>query len=461
MTLWPPRWFAAVGLIWIIIMLGLAVSTETRPELDSGPDDGGGESGSDPLDNGSRGGSGGGGSSTGPESPSWRPTRPLGPDDVGDDQRWRITDAGGQPISFDIRGRDASVGVRVEDDGSVSAFPRPNGGPAPGGPDEDGSGPSAGGQVTPQPLRPDAIDDQLGYRVEADGKLEPVTADGVETGDLVIQPVDGGVDLVQPDGGRVEVRDRTGADDNRDGDSGAEDGNGGSGDGGSGDGGSGDGGSGDGGSGDGGSGRVTVTEVSPDGTELHRLPDPDGNVALDDGTTVRVPTGTPSFWEQARTTPWRWIVIGYAVLGIVSLGLALYLHLTRPEPFGPGFVGDSGIPASRFEEFLAMLAADPDPARAIRLAFAAAERGFGSLPPRQRTETPFEWSGRVGAERPDLSGPLTSLCSRFATARFAPERPTDHDRDQAVAELRQLAELGAYAVNPAHHLPTEPVETIR
>ncbi len=104
-----------------------------------------------------------------------------------------------------------------------------------------------------------------------------------------------------------------------------------------------------------------------------------------------------------------------------------------------------------------MLAADPDPARAIRLAFAAAERGMGSLPARLDTETPFEWNARVAVDRAELNDPLSTLCSLFATARFAPRRPTPADRDLAVDELRLLAHLANHSPDPNYRVPVDPL----
>ncbi|MCP4227711.1 MAG: DUF4129 domain-containing protein [Actinomycetia bacterium] len=294
----------------------------------------------------------------------------------------------------------------------MTAFPRPN--PAA----------NEASELTPQPLIDDTIDDQAGYRLDPTGQLRPVTADQIQPGDLVVQPVDGGIDIVRADRGRTEIRpEGTTGSSNEAGD------------------------------------EFAVTEIGADGVSRIHQPDANGQVHLDDGVTVQMPTPRPSLgiWERVTTTPWRWIVLGFVLLALSSIGVALYLHFNRPEPFGPGFVGQDGVPVNRFDEFLAMLAADPDPARAIRLAFAAAERGLGSLPARHETETPFEWSARVTTDHAELDHPLSNLCSQFATARFAPHRPSSADRDLAVDELRLLADLADYSPDHTRSTSTDPL----
>lgn len=180
------------------------------------------------------------------------------------------------------------------------------------------------------------------------------------------------------------------------------------------------------------------------------VPGPGGIVDLGDGVTVQLPlptgdgggTGSPSPWEQAAAPPWRWVIV--AALAIAAVGVLL--RLQRPpagdgQPSGGSAVASGGIPPDRFEGFVAMLAADDDPARAIRLAFYAAERGIGELPARWPAETPFEWCQRAIDRIPHVADPLGSLCNRYATARFAPERPTAADRDAAVADLVDLHRL--------------------
>jgi hypothetical protein len=229
----------------------------------------------------------------------------------------------------------------------------------------------------------------------------------------VLQPVDGGIDLVRGDGSRIEIR--LGPD-------GAS---------------------------------IEATEVGIDGQRRPLEVGEGGEIDAGDGVAISTPDKGPadpvapqSLWEQATSTPWRWIFIGIAALAAISAAVAFVLHRKgSDEPFGADFVGPAGVPRDRFGEFIAMLLADDDPARAIRLAFYAAERGLGGLPHRRNTETPFEWCARAVASHPQVTGPLTSLCSRYATARFAPEQPDPADRDAAVDELRAV-----------FHLATEPAD---
>ena len=419
MSLWPPRWLALLAPIALILLLGLATSTEPAPEPEA-DDQAGRDRSSSETDSDRNSGSfdsspagqstddlGGGGSSGG-----------SGRDRSG----FELSESDGTLVSFDVQGNDVdgeevSVGIRVDDD-SITAFPRLTG---------ESTGEATGNRVG---LEPDEIDEQVGYRVGSDAGLDPITGDQVEPDDLVIQPAPDGVDLVGADGSRIEIRqERAGSGGAGDPDGPAP------------------------------NGGVTVTEVAPDGTPTPRTPDSSGRVAVDDDTTIQLPVDGSElgFWSVRSETPWRAIVIGYAILAILGLATALYLHLTRPEPFGPDFVAEDGVPPNRFADFLAMLQDDPDPTRAIRLAFAAAERGFGTLPTRTSTETPFEWSGRVAADKPELAEPLTSLCSRFALARFAPDRATAADRDAAVSELQHLAHLSGYVPDPARTPIHDPV----
>jgi hypothetical protein len=312
---------------------------------------------------------------------------------------------GDETISFDIHADGGAVGIRL-DEGSVTALPRA----AP--PEGEAT------ELTAQPLLPDVIEDQAGHRLDESGQLFPVTADQIGPGDLVVQPVDDGVDIVRADGSQTEIRPISS---DRD-----QDGSGGS---------------------------YSVIDIGPTGEVTLLEPDAEGMVHLNEGITVQLPTpqSSLSLWEQAADTEWKWIVLGYTALALVSIALALHLRSDRPEAPGvePGEQGQA--PADRFEELMARLAADPDPARAIRLAFGVAERGMGSLPARLQAETPFEWYARVTADRPELDRPLSTLCSEFATARFAPDRPTASDRDLVVDELRLLAGLAG----PGSAVPTD------
>jgi hypothetical protein len=362
------RWFAVSLALALLALIGLGVSAEGRDEFESRVVDNDWRRSEDPS--GGSDGTSGGGSSSGSGS-GYRPGSGEGPGTVSG------PGGDGTPVDVEIRTPDGSVGIDLQGDGTCLAHTS----------GEPGS--------EPLHLRPDPAGGTDELLVTGDGGLEPVPADQLRPDGLVLRPVDGGVDLVQPDGTVIQLRP-------------GPDGRG-----------------------------VEATEVSPEGSVRTLEADRNGEIPIDEDTTLV--TGRPGLGMWERDTPWRWIFIAIASIVAASLALAGFLYLTKPDhPFGPDFVGPAGVPADRFEEFLAMLADDDDHSRAIRLAFLAAERGIGGLPTRGETETPFEWSDRVAASRPDVADPLSDLCTLFATARFAPERPTAADRDRAISCLRRL-----------------------
>ncbi|MEM7272536.1 MAG: DUF4129 domain-containing protein [Actinomycetota bacterium] len=261
--------------------------------------------------------------------------------------------------------------------------------------------------TTGQPIEIDP-EDLVAIRVNEDGQFEVVPLDEIGPDDTVLVPADGGLDLVRPDGSRVEFR----ADGENDG--------------------------------------ITATEITADGEETELVPNPDGTVTLSDGTTVgpidiaEDGGAIERLIDQTSELPWPWVFGAIALLAALSIGTALYLHRTRPnDTIDYSQFAAEGVTVDEFEEFLRVLAADEDPARAIRLAFYAAERGLAGLPPRRQTETPFEWHHRVSTVRPDLADALAPICDRFALVRFAPGQATAADRDAVVAQLRALYRAAA------------------
>ena len=386
------RWLAIPLAIALLALIGLGASAESRDqfrhrldtsELGGGRTDGpSARPGDVPRTDqdwpatGRDGALGDGGPASGTPGSTGSPTGDARPGEAA---------PGSTPVDVEIRSPDGSVGLELGDDGTTA---RPSGTP------DSGSGDSGSGDG-PVVLRPDGQGDIAGLRVTEDGSLEPVTADELRPDDLRLRPTDDGVDLIRPDGTVIQLRPGT-------------DGTG-----------------------------VTVTEVAPDGTARELIPDENGEIDLGDGTTLATAPPDRGLWQDS--VPWRWVFGGIVTIVAASLALAGYLYLTRPEHGdGSGLLGPSGVPIDRFEEFLASLAADDDHPRAIRLAFQAAERGVGMVPARRSTETPFEWAERVAAGHPRLARPVSELCTLFATARFAPERPTAEDRDRAVSLLRQL-----------------------
>jgi hypothetical protein len=340
-----------------------------------------------------------------------------------DGTRLRITpDAEGlQAEEIDV---DGNVGPATTDGESIVVQPASDLDPAqPIDPDaepmiiETGEGPIGleldpdGGLVARDPTADGSVvldpDEASAIRIGEDGELEVVPLDEVSPDDTVLVPTGNGFDLVRPDGSRVEFR----ADGEHDG--------------------------------------ITATEVAPDGTETELVPNQDGTVTLDDGTTVgpidAAEDGGPieRLLDTTSELPWPWVFGGLALLALLSIGTAVYLHKNRPDdPFDLSQFAIAGIPTDRFEEFLTMLGSDPDRSRAVRLSFYAAERGLGGAPRRRVEETPFEWQRRVEELRPELGRLLAPICDLFARARFAPGQATADDLAAMIAALRELNRAG-------------------
>ncbi len=257
-----------------------------------------------------------------------------------------------------------------------------------------------GDEGTPIDVDPD---DLVGIRLGQDGQLEIVPLDEIGPDDTVVAPADGGFDLLRPDGSRVEFR----ADGENDG--------------------------------------VTATEISPDGEATELVPNPDGSVTLSDGTTVgpidiaEDGGALERLIDRTRDLPWPWLVAALLLLIGGSVALALYLHRNRPDDgLDLSGLAGSGVSDGRFEQFLATLARDPNPSRAIRIGFSVAERGLGGTPPRRADETPFEWQARVAEHRPDAGALVGQICDLFARVRFAPGHASEADRQAMIAALQDL-----------------------
>lgn len=246
-------------------------------------------------------------------------------------------------------------------------------------------------------------DDLVAIRLNEDGSLEVVPIDEIGPDDTVVTAADDGFDLERPDGSTVEFR----ADGENDG--------------------------------------ISATEIDPNGRSAELVPNQDGSVTLSDGTTVgpidrAEELGTfESFIERASGLPWRWIALGLVLLALACIALAYHLHRRRPgDEFDIGALIRPDVPDDQFEGFLARLADDRDPTRAVRIGFSVAERGLGGMPPRHDQETPFEWQARVESERPGFGPSVGTLCDLFARARFAPGHSTEDDRRTMIDTLRDL-----------------------
>ncbi len=247
-----------------------------------------------------------------------------------------------------------------------------------------------------------------GVRLAEDGRLEPVPAGVIGPEDLGFTPTDGGVDVHAPDNPLIELRP------------------------------------------DGRSGGVSATEF--DGETVNSLTGTDGTVVLNDGTSIspiEPPGDGLTTVAAARELPWRWIVTTIMALAVASALTGYLLHRNHIEPsFAVTTTGDWATDGTEdFDGFLDRLAADPDPTRAIRLAFHTVEQGLSGLPVRRAEETPFEWHRRVGDTVPAVEPILGRICDLYAMARFAPGRATDQDRSDMIAQLRQLVH-GSHAPRP-------------
>ncbi|MFV0259051.1 MAG: hypothetical protein ACK5PP_11460 [Acidimicrobiales bacterium] len=375
------RWLAIPALFVLVGLITLAMSSQL-PSLsgDNGSVGGSNPTGGEP---GSGQSMGGNGSSSGGRTGSG------GDDQVVGGGTGRSRESGSEEPTADgndltVTSPDGEVIIDVEGDTPTN----PN---RPGG--------------VLQPVQPDETGDVAGLRRTEGGELVPVGPDELRPTDYRLDTVPGGgIDLTRPDGTRFEFRPGT-------------------------------------------DGRFDITEVSPDGQRTEVQPDPSGQVEIDTDTYLQV--APPSLWEQASGTPWPWIALGITLIALASIALAWYMHHIRPRErpgldLGLDLEPAAPIPIDQFEAFLSRLAADPDPGRAIRLAFRAAERGLGGIPSRRAEETPLEWYDRVQASRPDTTEPLSGLCARFTTVKFAPGEATLEDRDEAIMDLRRL-----HALTPA------------
>ena len=378
------RWLAVPAVIGLLMMLGMAVSAEDRQSfaerLDQEPTETAGIDTNEPLE-------GDDGAGSGPDpGPVDRPEEAV----EGDERSGRP-----EELSLNAIADAGSVGIKLSGDPTVSSLALPRDATGEGG--------------TSIPLT------EL-VRLDIDGELTSTSEAAIRPGDLAFLPADGGLDIVGPDGGRVEIRVEGGPSE-RSGEFPLAE-------------------------------SFTITQVDADGTVRVVQPDASGTIDLGDGVRLQLagqPLPSPSIWDRATTTPWRWLAAGIAVVLVASVAVAVYLHRRRPSATGDRITDGPGLsPPEQFDDFLHQLGNDPDAARAIRLAFSVAERGLGTLPPRAGVETPFEWYARVVADQPHFDPALSSLCSRFATARFAPQRPTAADRDAAIADLRSLADLASY-----------------
>lgn len=410
------RWLAIPALIGLITLIAVGTTTESRDEaLEDDPfsteSDNGDDNSFEPsdfddlLDNGDFD------DGLFDSPPSGTPSQPveLSPD-TDDGGLGGLPGPFGRPtsgprIDVDVRNADGDgIGFDLSGEDPV-AYPIVDG--------------SIGDPVT---LDADTLAAGEGVELSSDGDLAATTERPTDDSSVVVRPTPDGLDVIQADGDVVEIRPAPPTDENPTG--------------------------------------FSVTSTGPDGTDTELVPSETGEVDIGEDMTVGLPPPPRSVWEVATRTPWRWIVLGYSILAMASIATAAYLHITRPQRREwPEEDLSHALPVgATLVELLDWLRAEPDPARAIRLVFSVAEGGMGRLPARARTETPFEWHERVSATWSDLAVPLGSLCNRYATARFAPDRPTRTDQLAAVDELQHLAALTDYQFpDVAEAVPATPM----
>ena len=95
---------------------------------------------------------------------------------------------------------------------------------------------------------------------------------------------------------------------------------------------------------------------------------------------------------------------------------------------------------------LALLEAEPDPRRAVRLAYAVLDaRLEATAAARPPAATPHEWLRRIRqvhqTDRPGIVDAAADLTLRYERARFSTAPLTADDRTRAIADVRALADL--------------------
>ena len=400
------RWLAVPVFIGLFGLIALGVSAEDSETYrenqislaDSGLDDGNGQ----PLDQ-----------SGSLDSDGELDSLDADPDPDLDGELDADLEGGGDGWNIMLTGDDGSISIKLGDGQSTAT---PSGETAARAEAEEaetdgleadrlGAADTSGRDIVLQPDSDGSVD---GLRLERDGRLVPLEGDQIEARDLVVRPTESGIEILRPDGASLNIE-RSGSDDGAD-------------------------------------TALSFADRGPDGTSSEVFPDEDGRIELGDGLSVLVEPGPgddPSNpTENETSTPWKLIVGAVAVLLALSALAAFLARRRKPtEPFGVDFVGPEGIPPDRFDEFVAMLSADPIPGRAVRLAFLAAERGMPDLPARYPMETAFEWVRRVADRRPDLREPMYSLARHFAAARFTNDETSGAARDAALNDLRQIERL--------------------
>lgn len=288
-----------------------------------------------------------------------------------------------------------------------------------GDPGDEALGRDADGEIRSLTLVEDEDGQYGGLVVNDDGTFTPYRLDEDVSGKTTISPDgSGGFSLDRADGTRVDL----GVDDNG----------------------------------------LYAKDQNGDRLDLDR--DSDGRVDLGDGLTADESDAEFEFGDEAASTPGgsggggfggfggkKLIIIVFGVLAIA--GAAWWFIAMKPTfrlqeatvgavapvVVRPGNAGGSSASGwDAFEAYLAELLADPEPERAVRLAFAYAEQGMGGLPARHPEQTPDEWCTSVRSSNAEIGQLLQPLTNSYSAIRFGDQSVTSDERDTAVAELRSL-----------------------
>ncbi len=216
--------------------------------------------------------------------------------------------SGTEPVNMEVSGPAGRLGVQL---GGANPIARPigaddlTGAPSelvegPQGPTAQaaGDGTAAAPGSTPDGSTPDGTAQggdgaapTVGLKLGADGQLQPVSQDQIAPGDLVVAPAGGGLDVLRPDGSRVQIRPGPSSD---------------------------------------GSGLV-ASEVTADGvTGLQ--PSDEGQIDVGDGVTVTLPTPDPidlSNESDGGLTGPGWARLAALAAAVVLLLAGLWLWLRR------------------------------------------------------------------------------------------------------------------------------------
>lgn len=94
------------------------------------------------------------------------------------------------------------------------------------------------------------------------------------------------------------------------------------------------------------------------------------------------------------------------------------------------------------DHLLVKLRSEPDPRRAIQVAYAAVETGFGRADlAKSSTDTPAQYLDRALGRKPEARGPLFELTGLFELARYSNQPVDEAMRARAIAALIEVRDL--------------------